>query len=521
MKYKIIGICVSVIVVLISLVLPFLIEEENERYHQHREKEIPDACDHADDEFCTHLPLVMIETGGAEVPGKAILNNEKEIIGFAPTADGEKQIEAKMNIVDASGVNHHLSDVADFSENIMINVRGRSSRAYDKPSYAIRLIDENGLNLKASVMGMDAHHEWVLHGPYIDKTLMRNYMWYNIAGEIMDYAPNVRFCELILNGEYMGLYVMMETVTAGDDGARLSLEVNSKNGTYSGYLVEMIGIQKFKETLPDIYDDRIGSEISLMQAEAAFDPEHEDYRLFAPFSSYSYRSINAFEVRYPGRRNLTPELKEKIEQDLSDFQKSLYSYDYDDTKYGYKNNIDAESFIDYFLINEFTCNYDAGWLSTFVYRDLDGKLRMCVWDFNSCCDNYEASFMEEQGFQMHTVTHYYMLMKDEAFVEEMIDRYWYLREKFLNETYLQKYVDDVVDFLGPAIDRNFEKWGYTFDEVYDTLRPSKRNPRSFEEAIESIKEYFPERIAWMDKNIYSLRQYAAESKVKKFNDHAN
>ena len=43
---------------------------------------------------------------------------------------------------------------------------------------------------------MDPHHEWVLHGPFLDKTLIRNYMWYNIAGEIMDYAPNVRFCEV-------------------------------------------------------------------------------------------------------------------------------------------------------------------------------------------------------------------------------------------------------------------------------------------------------------------------------------
>ena len=64
---------------------------------------------------------------------------------------------------------------------------------------------------------MDAHYEWALHGPYLDKSLIRNYMWYNIAGEIMDYAPNVRFCEVVLNGEYKGLYVMTETITNGTD----------------------------------------------------------------------------------------------------------------------------------------------------------------------------------------------------------------------------------------------------------------------------------------------------------------
>ena len=64
-------------------------------------------------------------------------------------------------------------------------------------------------------MGMDAHYEWAMHGPYLDKSLIRNYMWYNIAGEIMDYAPNVRFCEVIINGEYKGLYVMTGTITNG------------------------------------------------------------------------------------------------------------------------------------------------------------------------------------------------------------------------------------------------------------------------------------------------------------------
>ena len=57
-----------------------------------------------------------------------------------------------------------------------IHVRGNSSRSFDKSNFAIRLIDENEKNNPQSIMGMDAHHEWVLHGPYLDKTLMRNYM---------------------------------------------------------------------------------------------------------------------------------------------------------------------------------------------------------------------------------------------------------------------------------------------------------------------------------------------------------
>ena len=84
------------------------------------------------------------------------------------------------------------------------------------------------------MLGMDAFDEWALHGPYLDKTLIRNYMWYNLAGEIMDYAPNVRFCEVLLNGVYQGLYVMTETVSSGAD-ARLKLTEPSKDTVQTSY----------------------------------------------------------------------------------------------------------------------------------------------------------------------------------------------------------------------------------------------------------------------------------------------
>ena len=178
---------------------------------------------------------------------------------------------------------------------MIIHVRGRSSRHFDKPNYGVTLIDENGKNNPQSVMGMDAHHEWVLHGPFLDKTLIRNYMWYNIAGEIMDYAPNVRFCEVMVNGEYQGVYLMTEKITAGKDGARLNLEVNRKDNTFTGYLLRVD--QGSKNEMKNINN----------------------------FSTYSMRlaAEQIFNIEYPGMANLTPELKEAITQDVSAFEKAL------------------------------------------------------------------------------------------------------------------------------------------------------------------------------------------------------
>lgn len=489
MKYKIIGITACACAVLLSFLAIAFTDEDTSRYHQHLEAEEKQPCtDHGDETFCTHLPLVQIDTGGTEIPGRTIIDADGREIGYTQTPDGEDQIEAVIRVTDHESENNHIEDTPSLESKIMIHVRGNSSRAFDKSSYAIRLITDSGENNPQSIMGMDAHHEWALHGPYLDKTLMRNYMWYNIAGEIMDYAPNVRFCEVILNGEYQGLYVMVETITAGEDGARLNLSVDKKDNTFSGYVLRL---------------DR-GSNTEIKNINT--------------FSHYTYRTLNTINIVYPGSNNLTEELRESIRQDFSDFEKMLYSYDYDNEKYGYKNVLDTQSFVDYFLINEFTCNYDAGIWSTYIYKDVDSRYRMCVWDFNNACDNYMESEIDTYNFKMMNVLWYTMLVKDEDFTDALIKRYKELRKSYFSEEYLYQYMEDVELYLGDAIDRNYEKWGYSFGKESDLLIPEDRNPRSYEETLNQMRDFIHVRGEWMDENIEALRQYSAESKVKKYNE---
>lgn len=338
---------------------------------------------------------------------------------------------------------------------------------------------------------MDEHQDWVLHGPFIDKTLIRNYMWYNIAGEIMDYAPNVRFCEVMLNGEYRGVYVLAETITAGENGARLNLTVDEKNNNYSGYALRL---------------DR-GSDNELKNLNS--------------FSKYTLRTKNIIDIVYPGTSLLTPELTESIRQDFSSFEKMLYSYDFDNPGAGYEDYIDVESFIDFFLINEFTCNYDAGWLSTYIYKDMTGKFRMCIWDFNAACDNYQDSYIIPNHLEMQHCLWYVMLIKDEDFTDRIVKRYKQLRKTYFSEEYLNVYIDDCIEYLGDAIERNFRVWGYTFKEENDVLKPAERNARSYGEAVKQLKDFLRIRTAWLDENIETVKQYSKESKVKKFIENAN
>jgi spore coat protein CotH len=288
-----------------------------------------------------------------------------------------------VEITDNAGINNHASDDPSLATSALINIRGRSSREFDKKSYRITLICDDGINNNQAVMGMDSHHEWVLHGPFLDKSLIRNYMWYNIAGECMEYAPNVRFCEVVIDGNYQGLYLMTESITKGYDGSRLTMGVEKKGSTFSGYVLRINDIYPFEEDASVIYD----------------------------YGNYSYVARIPVEVIYPGTINQTAEMRRAIELEFSAFEKALYSYDYDSEDYGYTQWIDTPSFVDYYILNEFVCNIDAGRLSTYVYKDTSGKYKICVWDFNNACDNYMELHVNIHDFYTQNRLLYHMLCR--------------------------------------------------------------------------------------------------------------
>ena len=127
--------------------------------------------------------------------------------------------------------------------------------------------------------------------------------------------------------------------------------------------------------------------------------------------------------------------------------------------------------------------------------------------------------IQVQHFEMQNKLWFIMLTKDKDFIETVISRYRELRSNggVLSEEYLLNYIDETIEYLGPAIDRNFEKWGYSFND--DTLLfPAERNLHSYNEAVSQLKNFIIERGRWMDDNIEALRQYSAESKVKKYNE---
>lgn len=477
------------------------------RYHQHLEQpseaELEPCAVHggadagSGGDLCTHLPIITIATGGQKIPGYPIANENGLTVGYETGAEGEEEILVEVAAVAQAGVWHHPDDAPSEQGTALMRIRGNSSRWFSKSSYKLTFVEDDDptSNVKLGMLGMNPGSEWALYGPFLDKTLLRNYMWMNLSAEIMGtYTPDVRFCELVVDGEYRGVYVLMETIDV--DRLRLNLTPYSAGDPAASYL-------------------------------ARIEPYVDGEKELKTFDGYTFRLETGkhVELVYPGLLNQTEEVRDYVESDLNAIEKTLNSLEMYNGQGLWQSQIDVESFVNYYLVMELLANNDTFSASTYLYRDVRGKLHIGpVWDFNNALDNFIVP-MPRRGFLLSQRGWFAQLMADEDFVERVIARWRELRSGILSDGALDAYIDGTVAWLGNAVDRNFEVWGWSFDpdqlSTRERRRPEKGsdltiydlNPKTYGQAVRTMRSYLIDRAQWMDEHIESLRQYCHPSKL--------
>lgn len=393
----------------------------------------------------------------------------------------ENKIWASLAVLEAGegGRMRSVLETPDYSTAVTIKYRGASSYSnFDKKQYRIKFYKKEGsTNAKNyNFLGMGSHSEWVLNGPFLDKTLMRNRMVYQLGKEIMPWAPDTRFTEVFLDGIYQGVYLAAEPVTNGESRLRLS-----EFGLLSG------------ETSYIVKRDRIGTEEDPLEV----------------YGRVQGKTSNELYIEYPSSGRLTRLQRDWIVKDISEFEEVLYSDNFADPEIGYAKYIDVDNFVDYVILNEVVMNNDAGDLSTYIYKELGGKLQTAVWDFNNCYDNYQWFSQDFTSFFTLNRSWFSRLLTDRAFVDRLVERYKELRQGSLAEAHMYQLIDAGQEELGDAVERNFAVWGYTFDVslLSNMGAEINRNPSNYEEAIEMLKNAIAKRFAFLDEHITDLYQY--------------
>ena len=412
----------------------------------------------------SNLPLIIIDTYGAEIPD-------------------EPRIPAYMGIIDnESGVNQLTDDFNDYDGHITIERRGNSSQWNDKRPYRFETVDQDGENNNVELLGMPEENDWVLYAPWQDKTMIRNVLAYQLSNDMGRYASRTRYVELYLNGDYQGIYVLMEKIKRDNDRVNISKlnpeEIEGDDLT-GGYILKFDWF---------FTGDNIGG----------FQSDNDGI-------TYNYH--------YPKPSDIVPEQEEYIQSYIDDFENVMLSSNYADSITGYPSRMNVESFVDFILVQELAKNVDAYRLSTYIYKDkdsIDNRLTAGpVWDFNhgfGNCDygqtwepeNWLLEYNPEGGDQMSFW--WELLWQDENFRARVSNRYSELRSNIFSESHIFEIIDNSVVDMGESINRNFLKWPVL--GIY--LWPNFQVFDTYEEEILYLKSWISQRLSWMDSQILQL-----------------
>ena len=101
-------------------------------------------------------------------------------------------------------------------------IRGGTSTAFDKKSFAVKLLDDNGEDLDANLLDIREENSWILDAMAIDRTRMRNRVCFDVWNALSvtpydtDYGGRNGtegvFVEVFINKDYHGLYCLTDKV---------------------------------------------------------------------------------------------------------------------------------------------------------------------------------------------------------------------------------------------------------------------------------------------------------------------
>lgn len=400
-------------------------------------EEDPLACLNEDftvtEAFSSHLPIVILHLDGEPGEYKSFSDSTEQV-----DESVEPYTEGSIRILDAAGGRAALTDRPVYTGRLRLKKRGHTSFSYDKPQYLMKMIGADGLENRTAILGMGEGDEWILNGSMADKSMLRNYLPYRIASEIGGnaFAPDSRYCELLLEREdgaleYRGVYLLMESVARGE--SRIPLKGYRENEPYTSYIVRRDRYTNF-----DVMLDTYGRENGLAE--------------------------QWIGVKYPAAARLTPQAKAYIEQDFSRTERILYAEDEAVFK-AYDQYLDVDSFVDYFLVNEYFGNYDAGEHSTYLYKDSGGLLSVGpVWDFDQAMNNYFAEEMDASVLAFQTKPMFAQLARDRRFIRLLKSRYSVLRRGALSEAHVFAVMEEASAYLRSAREREWYRWAADYTD---------------------------------------------------------
>ncbi len=402
------------------------------------------------------FPIIKINTNG-----RAIVD-EPKILG-------------RIGIISSAGMNDSEDSFNEYEGVIGVEKRGQSSLGlFPKVGYSFETRDGDGNDIDTSFLDFPAEEDFILHGPYSDKTLMRNVLAMNLANKLGGYHSRTQYVELFINDIYEGIYVLMERIKRDENRvniARLRTQDTEGDELTGGYVFKIDkGIPDWRSNFDIV--NRCGTKIG-------------------------------FQHVSPNRGDITPEQANYIESYIDSFEFAL-----DRGSFGGKTfdeYIDVRSFVDHFIIKELAKDVDAYRISSYYYKEKDsdgGKMFAGpVWDFNIAFGNADycgggdpEGWMYSFNCDLGNPFWWNSFMQSSIFTDELNCRWADLREGPLHLDSIMQFIDTQEALLRPNVNKNFDRWPVLNTYIW----PNARVLPTFLAEINYLKQFIRQRIMWMD-----------------------
>lgn len=405
----------------------------------------------------------------------------------------EPKVPATMKIIyNGPTVLTYVTDTPNvYNGNVGIERRGHFSDNLPQKPYNFETRDASGLPMDTSLLGMPSEHDWLLIAGYGDKAFVRNTLANKLFKEMGHYAARSSYCEVVLNGNYQGIYLLTEKIKRDKKRvaiAKLDYNDNAGDSLTGGYIL-----------LNDYWT-------AANSWQSNFHP-------------IDHPTLNVhFVYNYPSPDSITAQQKTYIQDFIDSLETALYSPNFADTVNGYAKYMSIQSYLDYFIVNELSRNNDGFKKSIYMYKEKDklgimGKLKYGpVWDFDWAWKNLAVSciFNATNGsgwaYKINDCTPdvkssgwFVRLLQDTGFQNKLKCRWTNLRQTILDTTYLFNYIDSIALNLDAAQMRHYVKWGNLgLNSGAPEIVPI---PTTFQGEVNALKNWIRLRIVWLDANM--------------------
>ena len=390
------------------------------------------------------LPVVSVITLNGEEPICDYVTHPEGSMGESIT--NATKVPCRIIITKNQDI---LFDSGDYEKNVSgatIKINGNTGAYHDNKPYKIKLQVKEDLLLRGDKKYKDK--EWRLLKDARTLNTMIGLKMNELIG--MPWTPSYMPCNVFINNDYRGCYLLIESVKRNSD-SRLNVDENT------GFIVER-------------------------------DPYWWNESIY--FSTDYFNMSNGYRWtwKYPDEDDVTEEITEYVQSSINRAEKSI-------KEGNYEQYIDVNSFVSWILAHDILGTWDSGGSNLYLMRyDNNSLLQMAnMWDFDT------IFWMNKDSFsRYHT---------------ESYDYYFPLLFNNVNTTFLYAYINkwnkikdiipqQIIDFIKEFADSEEGK-ALQLSREYYTKRWNKELT-TVSEDVEKVTDWFNNHLPWLDTTINNM-----------------